>query len=314
MSILKKNEDLNALIIFRSSIIKQLYDLTSQIDKLTIDINNDIHNEFTIDHALIASDIKEDSLCKTASKELLCAGASAVTLAEEKLKEVSKEAPKEILAEDKKTYKLSLVTNTKLIDNTLNNTTVNNTLNNTLWKEQAYKKNTHQIKRQPLTSLESSIQITKTLSLPAITVSSFNDVLKDGKLYYISKNNHFAMYISEILFHGNIGIIYNNERSPLRIKNCQYHNKDWTKVTHCTYYHDPQIYVNSDDVRNYVANSWLYNQNHSTWQNKDDNVKYRHFGNITCLDDDIKNVTPDDITKFRDMVFHDLLCTLLLLG
>lgn len=174
-----------------------------------------------------------------------------------------------------------------------------------VWKNRKY--NRHVISRTVSTSGEKSIQITDNISLPAITVATFDAVADDGRLYYVESANHFAMYILKHLFHGNIGNIYNNEKMPVKIKNCQFHTKEYSD--RCRYYHDPMTVSGSNDVRNFVANAWTYNS-----MPINEYTKQRHFGSLSNLDSDIKGVSSDDIARYRDMAFHDLLCLFVLLS
>lgn len=177
------------------------------------------------------------------------------------------------------------------------------------WRNQKHKKRVV-ARIQPTTSLEKNIQITENISLPATVVGDFADVNDDGKLYYIERANHFAMIIFKKLYHGNIGTIYTNEKILIKIKNCQYHSRDFsTKKNTCNYYHDPLIYPESSDVRNYVANSWLYQVSAS-----DDHSRNRKFGSLSHIEDDITRIKADESSKLRDMVFHDLLCSFIASG
>jgi hypothetical protein len=177
------------------------------------------------------------------------------------------------------------------------------------WCEQKKRVSPNMRRIPPKTSAEESISITNNISLPAIKVQTFAEVLGDGKLYYVEFCNHFAMYILGYLYHGNIGNIYTNEKTPIKIKNCHHHNREYNTIDKCNYYHDPTIFSNSKDVRNYVASAWSYNRENAT-----DIIKRRRFGSYENLNEDLKHITPDEISKYRDMVFHDLLCSMILLG
>lgn len=182
------------------------------------------------------------------------------------------------------------------------------------WREQsrrAPKRFADQViqRHVPPSNGEKIVQITENISLPAICVRAFSEVKDDGRLYYVESANHFAMYILKHLFHGNIGTIYTNEKMPSKIKNCQFHYKEYNKEkTRCNYYHDPQQVAGSNDVRNFVANSWLYNRAQTN-----EYTRQRVFGSLPNLEEDLKNITPDDIARQRDALFHDLLCLLVLL-
>ena len=92
------------------------------------------------------------------------------------------------------------------------------------------------------------VPISSSYSLEAIPVDSFTEVKPTGNLYYIERTNHFAIRCNETLIHGNIGIIYTNEKLPEKIKNCRF-KENCVKVD-CDYYHNPEIYSKSKDVRN----------------------------------------------------------------
>jgi hypothetical protein len=171
------------------------------------------------------------------------------------------------------------------------------------------------VKRQnPSTFNEENIQITNEISIPAISVLNFDNVQNDGNMYYIPRANHFAQYINNKLYHGNVGIIYNNEKFPIKIKNCQYHSFDYNpKLGKCNYYHDPILYPESNDVRNYVSNSWKFmksNDNKSEIKNNKDNT----FGSINSIEEDIRDISTDDISRFNDMTFHNILYSMVISG
>lgn len=153
-----------------------------------------------------------------------------------------------------------------------------------------------------------SIKITQTLSLDAIEVGSFDEVKQDGNLYYIPAYNHFAIRIAGRLLHGNIGNIYTNENSPKKIKDCNF-ALSCMKQTKCDYYHDPALFANSTDIRDYFASSWLYAPPDSHYKNR---PRSRRFGSREHLDIDIVAMQPDEINRFHDQTMHDLLCSLLI--
>lgn len=279
--ILSKSEQLQRLIDARNKKVRAILKINEEISILNLEISANIAAEFTIDQALEPKDVIE-----------------AAPIVKDTVEPKVATAPWNSAA------------NFPVLE----------------WREQRKKRNNavivqptknicspHHIRRTiPATAAEQSIQITDQLSLPAINVATFDDVLADGRLFYVSTVNHFAMYIGRTLFHGNIGTIYTNEKQPSKIKNCQHHNADYApKQNKCTFYHDPMLFNQSTDIRNFVANSWLYSA-----RTTDDPTtnKYRKFGSLQHLDEDIKFVNSDDINKYRDMVFHDLLCVLILLG
>lgn len=158
------------------------------------------------------------------------------------------------------------------------------------------------------TPTHTSIKITEALSLPAITVGSFNQVAADGNLYYVANTDHFAIRVAGYLFHGNIGVIYTDEKNPEKIKDCRY-STNCIKHDKCDYYHDPMKFVGSRDHRNYIASSFLYAPPNSFYKNK---ARSRRFGSREHLDIDIANIQDDEVSRFNNQLMHDLLCALLL--
>lgn len=148
------------------------------------------------------------------------------------------------------------------------------------------------------------IIVKKELSLSAHIVDSFDQVVDDGKLYYIGAADHFAVRVSGMLIHGNVGNIFIDEKIPSKVKNCKFSNRCLKKDS-CDYYHDPLEHSGSTDRRNYVVSSWLY-------QPSSGMSKYRKFGSYSRLEEDIWTMTREDIDRFRDQVMHDILCLLLL--
>jgi hypothetical protein len=58
------------------------------------------------------------------------------------------------------------------------------------------------------------------------------------------------------MFHGNIGMVYCDEKNPTKITNCKYGSQCIKQ--NCNYYHDPIKFIGSKDTRNYIASSFLY--------------------------------------------------------
>lgn len=153
----------------------------------------------------------------------------------------------------------------------------------------------------------SKVKFTESLYVNAIRVPTFEQVANNGELYYIECADHFAVKISGMLFHGNIGTIYTDEKNPEKIKDCKFTSS--CKRTDCTYYHDPAIFRGSKDHRNFVAGSWLYVPTHSQYKNKS---RSRQFGNRDNLDLEIVNLTNEEIKRFHDQTMHDILCSILI--
>lgn len=147
----------------------------------------------------------------------------------------------------------------------------------------------------------SNIKLTPALGLQAIVCKSFGDVMQDGNLYYNTTHNHFAFKINGKLFHGGIGNVV-SDSIPCKVKDCKFRG-GCSKGASCDYYHNPMLFANSKDVRNYTASSWVYTKN-----NRDG----RRFGSFDNLDVDITNIEPADRERFHDQTVHDVLCSLLL--
>ena len=162
--------------------------------------------------------------------------------------------------------------------------------------------------RSAPTSKYTKIKFTEALFLNAIKISSFRDVKQDGELYYVDSADHFAIRLGGVLFHGNIGVIYTEEKNPEKIKDCKFASS-CIKQNKCDYYHDPNKFSGSKDCRNFIASSWLYAPPDSLYKNR---PRSRRFGSRDHLDIDIVGLQEEEINRFHDQMMHDLLCSLLL--
>ncbi len=164
------------------------------------------------------------------------------------------------------------------------------------------------IPTDPEPSQQTNINITDSLAIPANVVQTFTEVASDGKLYYVEPSEHFAFRLNGQLFHGNIGIIYNDEKNPGKIKCCRF-GADCNRRDKCSYYHDPLIFPGSTDKRNYIASSWTY-----VPPTSEKRYRGRRFGSADRLDTDIVLLQDEDAARFHDQTMHDLLCSLLIRG
>lgn len=160
----------------------------------------------------------------------------------------------------------------------------------------------------PIDTKYTIIKITEAISLPAISVTGFDLVKQDGDIYYVEGADHFAIRIAGQLFHGNVGVIYTEEKSPEKIKDCKFATS-CMKNNKCDYYHDPLKFNGSHDHRNYIASSFLYAPPNSYYKNK---PRSRRFGSLNYLDIDIVGMQDEEISRFNDQTTHDLLCSLIL--
>lgn len=152
------------------------------------------------------------------------------------------------------------------------------------------------------------IKFTEALSVPAISVPTFDYVKQDGELYYVESADHFAFKICGHMLHGNIGMIYTDEKSPEKIKDCKFADS-CMKRDKCDYYHDPVKFAGSKDHRNFIASAWLYAPPNSHYKNR---PRSRRFGSREYLDTDIVGLQEEEIIRFHDQAMHDLLCSILL--
>jgi hypothetical protein len=151
------------------------------------------------------------------------------------------------------------------------------------------------------------IAVSTNYYLNAIRLARWEEITSavPGVLYYVDSIGQFAIKICGQLFHGNIGVIYNNEKDPVRVKNCRFGGK--CSKQSCDYYHDPVGGDGRKETRNYVANSFLYVPAISTTR-----TKTRRFGSADNIDSDMPLITEDEVAHFKDQFMHDLLCGLLL--
>lgn len=155
---------------------------------------------------------------------------------------------------------------------------------------------------------QTNIKFTEALSLTVLSVDSFDLVKQDGSMYFVTSAAHFAVRINGLLFHGNIGTIYTDEKNPEKIKDCRY-SETCMKRDNCDYYHDPVKFAGSKDCRNFIASSWLYSPPDSFYKNRS---RSRRFGSREHIDVDIVGLQDEERVRFYDQTMHDILCSLLL--
>lgn len=151
---------------------------------------------------------------------------------------------------------------------------------------------------------KSPVVIAPGIMLDATHVDTFDNVKSDGELYYVVPNEHFAIRINGILFHGNVGTIYNDGPTLVRTAECKY-LKGCTRPS-CEFYHDPIEFPNSSDVRNYHNSAFSYSPARDKRFNQ-----LRHFGSLPNLKADVIELTPKDTKLLRDQAFHELLCAMI---
>ncbi len=126
-----------------------------------------------------------------------------------------------------------------------------------------------------------------------------SDATIGGVLYYVKTCDHFAVRISEHVFHGHVGIIFSDEPNPGKVKECKY-NSVCSRLSTCGYYHDPLKHIGSADHRNFVINTY-------STKNK------KHFGSIDRLESDVTMVTAEEISRQHDFTMHNILVSMVLM-
>lgn len=139
------------------------------------------------------------------------------------------------------------------------------------------------------------------------------------ELYYVPRWNHFAVRVGAVVLHGNVGRIYptDGRESLVKVKECRLRGECPSlrpRGPPCTYYHDPAAAgaaagAAAADVRNYVADSWVYSPAASRYS-----VRYgsRRLGSREALATDLQEISAGDARRFLDQVAHDVLCAIIL--
>lgn len=155
------------------------------------------------------------------------------------------------------------------------------------------------------------ISVAPNVKVPAFVVPShlrgkdLRDAVQPGKLYYIPQWNHFAVNIAGAFMHAGVGSIYRGRvDTPSLIKDCW---KAKCSRTDCRYYHDPEFFPGSTDVRNYITDSWYYVPAFITIER----TGARRIGDAENLETDLKTITAQDARRFVSGVMHDLICAIL---
>lgn len=139
--------------------------------------------------------------------------------------------------------------------------------------------------------------------------------ISPGELYYIPHWNHFAVRVGPCVFHANIGRVYIGapprsagpvpRETPERVKECR--RAKCQGGASCRYYHDPEEYPGSTDVRNFMSDSWLYSPAASP-------ARYgtRRIGSAEYLEADLRVVGAEEARRFIGQTAHDILCSIIL--
>ena len=155
------------------------------------------------------------------------------------------------------------------------------------------------------------ILVAPNVKVPAFVVPSnlrgkeLRDAVQPGKLYYIPQWNHFAVNIGGAFLHAGVGSIYRGRvDTPSLIKDCW---KAKCSRVDCRYYHDPELFPGSSDVRNYITDSWYYVPAFISIER----TGARRIGDAENLESDLKTIVAQDARRFVSGVMHDLICAIL---
>ena len=136
-----------------------------------------------------------------------------------------------------------------------------------------------------------------------------------GGLYFVPHWNHFATRIGGCVLHANLGRIYRGIRgaprdAPRELPECVKECRNAIcqgREGGCRYYHDPELFANSTDVRNFMADSWYY-----TSAAAPAHYGTRRIGSASEIEVDIRAISPEDARRFLHQTAHDVLCALIL--
>jgi hypothetical protein len=136
--------------------------------------------------------------------------------------------------------------------------------------------------------------------------------ITSNELYYVPGWNHFAVKVAGCVLHAGLGHIYRGapfrggtgDGPPRCVKEC---HRSKCAGEGCQYYHDPEEFPGSANVRNFMAESWCYAPAASP-------ARYgaRRIGSAGDLENDIRSISVEDARKFIHQVSHDLLCAMVL--
>lgn len=154
------------------------------------------------------------------------------------------------------------------------------------------------------------VSIAEGVSLEALVVAGDTErkileAIRTPELHYVPKWNHFAIRVGTILLHGNVGNVYGGRtKKPQRVRDCK---RRVCSRAGCGYYHDPAQHPGSQDVRNYMADAFLYCPAAG-----EAHVRYggRRIGSRDALGLDLELVSESDVRRTLDQTAHDMLCAL----
>ncbi len=141
------------------------------------------------------------------------------------------------------------------------------------------------------------------------------DAVSTPELHFIPQWDHFAVRVGAVVFHGNLGQVYpsggqGGERCPERVKECRLRKDCARRVAGgCAYYHNPADVPGSRDVRNFMADSWVYV---SAASRAGAHYGSRRFGSRGNLETDLRGISAGEARRHVDQTAHDILCAIIL--
>jgi hypothetical protein len=172
----------------------------------------------------------------------------------------------------------------------------------------------------PLVPARLSVNIIGSIAIDAIVLPTALKNAPDifagitgGDIYYIPHWNHFAVRVGGCVLHANLGHIYRppprsagsvTYEAPARVKDCR---RQGCAGATCRYYHDPEHFAGSTDVRNFMADSWHYTPAASP-------ARYgtRRIGSANEIEADLRVISLDEARRFLHQTAHDILCAAIL--
>ena len=147
------------------------------------------------------------------------------------------------------------------------------------------------------------------------TIKDPRDILaavSTPELYYIPRWDHFAVRCGAVVFHGNVGRIYPpaGRLSIENVKECRHRSRcpslAGPKAAACSYYHSPGECPGSRDVRNFIADSWVYDHGNGARYGS------RQIGDRESLCGDLQRISETDSRRHLAQTTQDILISIIL--
>jgi len=144
------------------------------------------------------------------------------------------------------------------------------------------------------------------INIPVVIVDNEDDI-PNNPIYYINNTKHFGIKINNNLLVGNIGNIYNKQKTnKQKTKKC---NKVFCNKKECYFYHN--------NNRNFMNYSWIHSISYKTpktkkingtYQNlKKDKYNTRVLGSRDTLIEDLQYVDNNEKELRNSQLMHDIL-------